>query len=100
MKSTIIGFCFFFVISQSVRTPPATATSSLVEQKINHLPKAKLQWLSDKNVKKLDAHFHDKSKFVSVSGTVNKEEELEIIQHRKTQQITTTSSNKNSIIKN
>jgi len=35
--------------------------------------------MAEKNIEKLDLLFHDKSKFVHMSGTWKKEEELEII---------------------
>jgi hypothetical protein len=43
------------------------------------LSKDKWQWMADKNVDKLAPLFHDKSKFVHMSGTWKKDEELEII---------------------
>ncbi|HLG41124.1 MAG TPA: nuclear transport factor 2 family protein, partial [Chitinophagaceae bacterium] len=36
-------------------------------------------WMADKNVDKLEPLFHNKSKFVHMSGTWKKDEELEII---------------------
>jgi Domain of unknown function (DUF4440) len=44
-----------------------------------HLSKEKWQWMADKNVAKLAPLFHDKSKFVHMSGTWNKTKELEVI---------------------
>ncbi len=55
------------------------AQSSKEEQKILQLSKDKWQWMADKNVDKLELLFHSKSKFVHMSGTWKKEEELEII---------------------
>lgn len=49
------------------------------EQKILQLSKDKWQWMADKNVDKLEKLFDDKSKFVHMSGTWKKDEELEII---------------------
>lgn len=49
------------------------------EQKILDLSKAKWQWMAEKNVEKLGTLFHDKAKFVHMSGTWKKDEELEII---------------------
>mgnify|MGYP003448337885 FL=1 len=43
------------------------------------LSKEKWQWMADKNVEKLKPLFDDKSKFVHMSGTWNKEEELDVI---------------------
>nr|WP_229210876.1 nuclear transport factor 2 family protein [Dyadobacter jiangsuensis] len=50
-----------------------------VEQQIINLSKDKWQWMSDKNVDKLATLFDDKAKFVHMSGTWKKDEELEII---------------------
>ncbi len=50
------------------------------EKEIIELSKAKWQWMSEKNVDKLASLFHDKSKFVHMSGTWNKDRELEIIE--------------------
>src|SRR5688572_9009394 len=49
------------------------------EQEIINLSKEKWQWMADKNVDKLGSLFHDKSKFVHMSGTWKKQEELDII---------------------
>ena len=49
------------------------------EQEIISLSKEKWQWMADKNVDKLAVLFHDKSKFVHMSGTWKKNEELDII---------------------
>jgi hypothetical protein len=43
------------------------------------LSKQKWQWMADKNVEKLAPLFDDKSKFVHMSGTWKKDEELDII---------------------
>jgi hypothetical protein len=44
------------------------------------LSKQKWQWMADKNVGELANLFHDKSKFVHMSGSWKKERELEIIE--------------------
>lgn len=49
------------------------------EQEIIALSKEKWPWMADKNVEKLATLFHDKSKFVHMSGTWKKKEELDII---------------------
>jgi hypothetical protein len=49
------------------------------EQQLIQLSKDKWQWMADKNVDKLEPLFHDKSKFVHMSGTWKKAEELDII---------------------
>lgn len=55
------------------------AQDAATEQKIRDLSKEKWQWMADKNVDKLTSLFHDKSKFVHMSGTWKKTEELDII---------------------
>ena len=62
----------------------ATATISFAQnspaaEELIALSKDKWQWMADKNVDKLALLFHDKSKFVHMSGTWKKDEELEII---------------------
>jgi hypothetical protein len=71
---TIILALFTIVISVQ-----AFAQNSAVEQELIALSKDKWQWMADKNIEKLAPLFHDESKFVHMSGTWKKEEELEII---------------------
>jgi len=74
MKALIISL---FLIALSTTS---FAQSSAVEQEIKNLSSAKWQWMADKDVAKLATLFHDKSKFVHMSGTWNKDEDLEIIE--------------------
>lgn len=74
MKNKIIGLAIFFLC-----TTWSFAQSSKEEQKILQLSKDKWQWMADKNADKLEKLFDDKSKFVHMSGTWKKDEELEII---------------------
>ena len=55
------------------------AQTSTTEQQLIELSKNKWQWMADKAVDKLAPLFHDKSKFVHMSGTWKKSEELDII---------------------
>jgi Domain of unknown function (DUF4440) len=59
------------------------ATSSIAQtstsDQIIQLSKNKWQWMADKAVDKLEPLFHDKAKFVHMSGTWKKTEELDII---------------------
>lgn len=55
------------------------AQNSTTEQEIINLSKEKWQWMADKNVDKLATLFHDKAKFVHMSGTWKKDQELDII---------------------
>ena len=52
---------------------------SPAEKELIQLSMDKWQWMSDKNVDKLKDLFDDKAKFVHMSGTWKKDEELEII---------------------
>ena len=74
MKSSIIGLLLIVLGSQW-----SLAQNSSTEQEIKDLSKAKWQWMADKNVDKLTSLFHDQSKFVHMSGTWKKNEELQII---------------------
>ena len=55
------------------------AQTAAAEQDIIQLSKSKWQWMADKAADKLGPLFHDKSKFVHMSGTWKKAEELDII---------------------
>ena len=80
MKSSVLALCFLVIVIQSSwaqSTPNPAPTPA--EQEIINLSKEKWQWMADKNVDKLATLFHDKSKFVHMSGTWKKDEELNII---------------------
>jgi Domain of unknown function (DUF4440) len=83
MKVSIAGLCFILMtiwMACSSQKNISSATNSIhSEQEIINLSKEKWQWMADKNVDKLDLLFHDKSKFVHMSGTWKKKEELDII---------------------
>ncbi len=68
------------VIFIALLSAPSYAQDAKIEQEIVELSKAKWQWMADKNVDKLAALFHDKSKFVHMSGSWKKDRELEIIE--------------------
>uniref|UniRef100_F4CF30 DUF4440 domain-containing protein n=1 Tax=Sphingobacterium sp. (strain 21) TaxID=743722 RepID=F4CF30_SPHS2 len=74
MKKWIIGLLLITVGVQL-----SFAQDSAIEEEIKDLSKTKWQWMADKNVDKLASLFHDKSKFVHMSGTWKKDEELDII---------------------
>lgn len=73
MKRSIIGLLFVLALQWSY------GQNSSIEQEIKELSKAKWQWMADKNVDKLAELFHNESKFVHMSGTWKKNEELDII---------------------
>ena len=74
MKTIIFGLILVFTGALF-----SNAQSTPTEQEIIQLSKDKWQWMADKDVDKLATLFHDKSKFVHMSGTWKKERELEII---------------------
>jgi hypothetical protein len=80
MKVSMPGICLLVmtVVSSYAQTP-ATTTYTKEEQELVNLSKDKWQWMADKNVDKLAPLFHNESKFVHMSGTWKKDEELEII---------------------
>ena len=80
MKSSVLALCFLMIAIQSswAQSTPNTSPTP-AEQEIINLSKEKWQWMADKNVDKLAPLFHDKSKFVHMSGTWKKDEELDII---------------------
>ena len=59
--------------------PGSVAQTATAEQEVIQLSKNKWQWMADKAVDKLGPLFHDRSKFVHMSGTWKKDEELDII---------------------
>ena len=74
MRASIFGLFLIMLSAQWSFAQNATTEKELLE-----LSKAKWQWMADKNVDKLAPLFHDRSKFVHMSGTWGKERELEII---------------------
>lgn len=80
MKQSMLGFCLLVItiVSSHAQTPTTTSFSK-DELEVVNLSKDKWQWMAEKNVEKLAVLFHDQSKFVHMSGTWKKDEELEII---------------------
>ena len=80
MKQSMLGLCLTLcTILSSFAQNPGDRTHTKEEQELVNLSKDKWQWMTDKNVEKLAPLFHDESKFVHMSGTWKKDEELEII---------------------
>src|SRR6187431_883600 len=80
MKQSMLALCFLLItVVSSYAQTPATTTYTKEEQEVVNLSKDKWQWMADKNIDKLTPLFHDESKFVHMSGTWKKDEELEII---------------------
>jgi hypothetical protein len=80
MRHSIIGLFLLLLTNRPANSQNFDRKSKNgLEQEIILLSKEKWQWMADKNVDKLATLFHDKSKFVHMSGTWKKDEELEII---------------------
>ncbi|MES2893773.1 MAG: nuclear transport factor 2 family protein [Bacteroidota bacterium] len=83
MKAFILGLLLIAGAqvgnAQSKQDSTSPRTYTKAEQELITLSNTKWQWMSDKNVDKLASLFHDKAKFVHMSGTWKKDEELEII---------------------
>lgn len=74
MKPFIFGIFLVLLSAQG-----SFAQNTKAEQELIQLSKDKWQWMADKNVDKLASLFHEESKFVHMSGTWKKDEELDII---------------------
>ena len=74
MKTTVISFLFTLLFIQVGVAQQSNEAQSLIK-----LSQDKWQWMSDKDVDKLDKLFDAKAKFVHMSGTWKKDEELDII---------------------
>jgi len=70
----LIGLCMSIWAQTS-----SNQQQSKEEQELLTISKDKWQWMADKNIDTLAPLFHDESKFVHMSGTWKKDEELEII---------------------
>jgi ketosteroid isomerase-like protein len=70
------GLLCLFIIFLSVQL---VFSQSKTEKEVLQLSKDKWQWMADKDVERLEKLFDDKSKFLHMSGTWKKAEELEII---------------------
>lgn len=74
MNKRIIGLFLLLIVAQALFAQKAADTLEII-----NLSKVKWQWMADKEVDKLAKLFHDESKFVHMSGTWKKDEELDII---------------------
>jgi hypothetical protein len=78
MKASFLGTILFVISFFSVSAQQQN-TIGKTEQELIQLSKDKWQWMADKDVDKLTPLFHNNSKFVHMSGTWKKDEEIEII---------------------
>ena len=67
------------ILSFALFSTTSSFAQSSEEQALTQLSLDKWQWMSDKDVDKLDKLFDAKAKFVHMSGTWKKDEELDII---------------------
>lgn len=79
MKKLLIVLVLFTSIQYSYAQTNPSKSISKAEQELIDLSKQKWQWMADKNIDKLETLFHGQSKFVHMSGTWKKDEELNII---------------------
>ncbi|RVT74868.1 nuclear transport factor 2 family protein [Flavobacterium sufflavum] len=79
IMSLIAVASFQYSFAQENKTTTAATSYTAAEQEVIQLSKDKWQWMADKNVDKLKLLFDNKSKFVHMSGTWKKDEELDII---------------------
>lgn len=75
MRQPLFGLLALLLASQL-----SFAESPTSESEIREISADKWRWMADKNVEKLEALFHEQSKFVHMSGTWTKDRELEIIE--------------------
>jgi hypothetical protein len=75
----LIATSLLIIVCSSINAQTGGKQYSKEEQELLNLSKDKWQWMADKNIEKLAPLFHDESKFVHMSGTWKKDEELEII---------------------
>lgn len=81
---SILGLGLFLSNGQVALAQTANASTSAgnnvnAEQEILNLSKDKWQWMSDKNVDKLNTLFNEKSMFVHMGGSWGKSQELDVI---------------------
>src|SRR6186713_232481 len=84
MKAVILGLflciaCVQWSNAQSKQDSSSKRNYTKAEQELINLSSEKWKWMADKNVDRLASLFHDQSKFVHMSGTWKKNEELDII---------------------
>lgn len=79
-RTAAFCFCFLLMLVSAARADQSSPDSvPPAEREIISLSAAKWKWMADKDVARLAVLFDDKAKFVHMSGTWKKAEELEII---------------------
>lgn len=79
MKQIILACCLLLATQSGIYAQTSDNKVTPAEQEIRNISKEKWLWMADKNLEKLDALIHQQSKFVHMTGTWKKAEELEII---------------------
>lgn len=79
MKSTVLAFLVVAVSFRIGYGQSGSGDISAARQELISLSKQKWIWMEEKDVDKLEPFFHEQSKFVHMSGTWKKDEELDII---------------------
>jgi hypothetical protein len=69
-----------FILTFLLSATWSMAQSSTTEQEIRKISEEKWQWMSDKDMDKLEPLFHERAKYVHMSGTWKTDRELEIIE--------------------
>jgi hypothetical protein len=75
MKASILGLAVSVMCAQGASAQHGTS----VEQEIIELSATKWRWMSEQNADTLATLFHDQARFVHMSGTWGKDEEIDII---------------------
>lgn len=81
MKRIIVPLVALILVSSAPATAqdPATPRATNAEQEILDLSKMKWRWMAEQNADTLATLFHDKARFVHMSGTWGKDAEIDII---------------------
>src|SRR5688572_24536109 len=83
LGAAVLCFCSLMMLVPAARAGQAAGISHEsippAEREIISLSAEKWKWMAEKNVERLAVLFDDKAKFVHMSGTWKKAEELEII---------------------
>jgi hypothetical protein len=84
MKASILGLCLLVVtagasVSAQQAAAPASPPPTKAEQEVIDLSRIKWRWMSEKKVDTLAALFLDQARFVHMSGSMNRDQELETI---------------------
>lgn len=77
MKNCKFIISLLIVICFACSVKSTYAQNSSIEKEVIELSSKKWQWMADKDVDKLETLFHDRAKFVHMSGSWKKDRELE-----------------------